>query len=59
MTGKLWVAEGVDANSRSPKRKQGGGKAKAGSVSHNSKSMELVQCTHRFSRTRVEWLMGL
>lgn len=40
MMGKLWVAEGVDANSCSPKRKEGGGKAKAGSVSHNSKSIE-------------------
>jgi len=46
--GKLWVAEGVDANSRSPKRKQGGGKAKAGSFSHNSKSVELAQCTQVF-----------
>lgn len=59
MMGKLWVAEGVDANSRSPKRKEGGGKAKPGSVSHNSMSIELAQCTHSFSRTRVQWLMGL
>ncbi len=63
MMGKLRVAEGVDANSRSPKRKEGGGKAKAGSVSHNSKSIErantLTRCTGSFSRTRVEWLMGL
>lgn len=36
--GKIWVAEGGDANSCSPKRKEGGGKAKAGSVSHNSEN---------------------
>lgn len=40
MTGKRWVAEGVDANSGSPRRNEGGAKAKAGSVSHNSKSIQ-------------------